>query len=232
MGICFVGKKRSFRDFLGRKARFARKKNWFNARKTYRVQTRHGAGQFIKTEPGEILTLDGRRVGEFLSPVFRFLGLFVSAPRRGDVNGLLLARKFEGEHDGAALYTEGQCARLAIGTSKWFIAGKDVKRNRLFVAPKGHESLEVTEFYTKNVCWSCSKEGKPADEALESANGCSQNDRLHVQFRNATDAGENMKDPSPLSSPSPCRAFPVERFGFRISADALHAAVPCSINRR
>ncbi len=82
-GICFIGE-RNFKEFLG---------------------------QFLPAQPGDMVTMDGKKMGT---------------------------------HDGLMYYTIGQRQGLGIGGAgdPWFVIGKDLKKNVLFVGQNiHHEAL-------------------------------------------------------------------------------------------
>ena len=96
-GVCFIGE-RNFDKFLD---------------------------QFLKTNPGLILTVDGKKIGE---------------------------------HTGLIHYTIGQRKGIGIGGvgsgEPWFVAGKDLKKNILYVAQgEQHPSLYTTELLGEDVLW-------------------------------------------------------------------------------
>ena len=96
-GVCFIGE-RNFDKFLD---------------------------QFLKTNPGLILTVDGKKIGE---------------------------------HTGLIHYTIGQRKGIGIGGvgsgEPWFVAGKDLKKNILYVAQgEQHPSLYTTELLGEDVVW-------------------------------------------------------------------------------
>ena len=90
-GICFIGE-RPFREFLSR---------------------------YLPADPGEIWTLDGRRVGEHMGLTFYTIG-----QRQGLGIGGQRPRSDSGESSG-----EGEA---------WYVAAKDIPNNRLLVV-QGHD---------------------------------------------------------------------------------------------
>lgn len=96
-GVCFIGE-RNFDKFLD---------------------------QFLKPNPGPMLTVDGQKIGE---------------------------------HTGLIHYTIGQRKGIGIGGvgsgEPWFVAGKDLKKNILYVAQgEQHPSLYTTELLGEDVVW-------------------------------------------------------------------------------
>lgn len=73
--------------------------------------------------------------------------------------------EYKGEHDGLMYYTIGQRHGLGIGGSgdPWFVAGKDLKRNVLFVVQGfDHDSLYSDSILAVDISWVSDKE-KPAE---------------------------------------------------------------------
>ena len=102
--------------------------------------------RYIKTEPGEILDAEGHVVGE---------------------------------HHGAAFYTIGQRAGLGIGgrrdagSEPWYVSGKDMQANRVFVVQGvDHPALFKSEVRIKDIHW--------IDRAPSSGDG---NEALSAQCR-------------------------------------------------
>lgn len=85
-----------------------------------------------------------------------FLGKRIKT-REGDIvleNGEVIGR-----HGGAQFYTNGQ--RVPVGgTGPYYVAGKDLKKNRLVVAKKGNQALISKEVIVKNVNWVTAKKPK------------------------------------------------------------------------
>lgn len=69
--------------------------------------------------------------------------------------------EYKGDHDGLMYYTIGQRHGLGIGGSgePWFVIGKDLKRNVLYVGQGFHnEALYSDEIIATNISWTSDKE--------------------------------------------------------------------------
>ena len=63
--------------------------------------------------------------------------------------------EYKGMHDGLMYYTNGQRQGLGIGGpgGPWFVCGKDLKNNILYVAPENHPALFSEGLTAENVNW-------------------------------------------------------------------------------
>lgn len=76
------------------------------------------------------------------------------APKPGNFE--TLDGKFVGKHDGAVFYTIGQRKGMGLGGEgdAWFVVGKDIERNLVFVERGAdHPALFSTELTTKDLTW-------------------------------------------------------------------------------
>eukprot|EP00897_Mesotaenium_endlicherianum_P001879 jgi/Mesen1/1719/ME000138S00578 len=81
-----------------------------------------------------------------------FIGEYVEA-RRGPLISVEGGAPM-GEHDGIAAYTHGQRARIAGAPVPWFVAGKDLPRGIIFVAPgSDHPALFCTSAVADSLFW-------------------------------------------------------------------------------
>ncbi|WEG14912.1 tRNA 2-thiouridine(34) synthase MnmA [Pullulanibacillus sp. KACC 23026] len=82
-----------------------------------------------------------------------FLSQYLPA-QPGDVYSI--DGEYKGKHDGLMYYTNGQRQGLGIGGpgGPWFVCGKDLKRNILFIAPgSDHEALYSEGLRAVNTNW-------------------------------------------------------------------------------
>jgi tRNA-uridine 2-sulfurtransferase len=74
--------------------------------------------------------------------------------------------EYKGTHDGLMYYTNGQRQGLGIGGpgGPWFVCGKDLDENILYVAPEDHESLFSEGLIADDMNWI---NGLPHSEAFQ-----------------------------------------------------------------
>ena len=82
----------------------------------------------------------------------QFLSRYIT-PETGDFK--TLSGEVVGKHDGYVFYTLGQRKGLGIGGpgKPWFVVGKDVKNNIVFVERGEHKSLYTKELQGRNLEW-------------------------------------------------------------------------------
>ena len=82
-----------------------------------------------------------------------FLAQYLT-PKKGNFE--TLDGKIVGSHDGAVFYTIGQRKGMGLGGEgdAWFVVGKDIQRNIVFVERgKDHPALFSQELTTKDLTW-------------------------------------------------------------------------------
>ena len=81
-----------------------------------------------------------------------FLSNYLPA-KGGDI--LTIDGEYKGRHDGLMYYTNGQRQGLGIGGpgGPWFVCGKDLKKNILYVAPDDHSALFSEGLFAENTSW-------------------------------------------------------------------------------
>lgn len=112
------------------------------------VAQKAGLPTFAKKDSTGICFIGERNFREFLQK-------FIPA-QKGEMR--TLSGKYMGQHQGVMYYTLGQRHGLGIGgTDKdgrpWFVVGKDVQNNILYVEQGEHEALYSNNSYTESFNW-------------------------------------------------------------------------------
>lgn len=119
------------------------------------IARRAGLPVSEKKDSTGICFIGERRFREFLS---KYL-----PAQEGEMR--TLSGKYMGKHSGAMYYTLGQRHGLGIGGDNdgrpWFVVGKDVEKNILYVEQGEHEALYTNIAYTEEFNWIS---GMPAKE--------------------------------------------------------------------
>lgn len=92
-----------------------------------------------------------------------FLQSYLPA-QKGDI--YTIDGEYKGMHDGLMYYTNGQRQGLGIGGpgGPWFVCGKDLNKNILYVAPPDHKALYSEGLIAEKVNWI---NGKPSESSFK-----------------------------------------------------------------
>jgi tRNA-specific 2-thiouridylase len=106
-----------------------------------KIAEKIGISRFIERESQDICFI-GKDVSDFLKKNIK------SKP------GKILNQKNEiiGEHQGLCFYTIGQRKSIGLPGGPYFVSGKNIKKNVLFVA-KNEKELDKKELIVKNINW-------------------------------------------------------------------------------
>ncbi|MFC4618109.1 tRNA 2-thiouridine(34) synthase MnmA [Camelliibacillus cellulosilyticus] len=119
------------------------------------IAKKHGLATADKKDSTGICFIGERNFKDFLSHYL--------PAQKGEIR--TIDGELKGMHDGLMYYTNGQRQGLGIGGpgGPWFVCGKDLKTNTLYVAPEDHEALFSEGLSAENVNWI---NGTPKDKAL------------------------------------------------------------------
>ncbi|WP_077614629.1 tRNA 2-thiouridine(34) synthase MnmA [Caenibacillus caldisaponilyticus] len=117
-----------------------------------RIAKEYGLATADKKDSTGICFIGERNFKEFLS---RYL-----PAQQGEI--YTIDGEYKGVHDGLMYYTNGQRQGLGIGGpgGPWFVCGKDLENNILYVAPADHEALYSEGLLAENVNWINGAPGK------------------------------------------------------------------------
>eukprot|EP00051_Salpingoeca_urceolata_P012032 m.149628 g.149628 ORF g.149628 m.149628 type:complete len:522 (-) comp17351_c1_seq3:12-1577(-) len=126
MGICFIGKRRRFGDFVH---------------------------EYLEPAPGPLLDVRGHHAGGGgTRPRTTRGGGVAAATVTTHCTGTVLSAVLA-EHPGHFGYTVGQGARVQSQAEKLFVVGKDVTNNAVWVAPADSPWLHSDRFMVTNLSW-------------------------------------------------------------------------------